>query len=244
LDAKLAALRTAVAREIQRRDDHNRIDKACAQRVVSHSAGPMYWLRNWTLTENFQWQAQGKKPKDRFPLKPHQGYDWDYLDWLMHYLLTESEVYVAKTREMMTSWEVVGYITWMCQFQPSTGWIAQSEDDEKAKGLIKYSNILYSNQEEWMKRRHPLKGAKHDEGTQHKIEWANGSWFRAVASGERKLASDHPYGYFNDESAHQPAWEATLNIAKPAVKQVLCVSSAAASRFGELCDPSLQMKEI
>jgi len=218
-------------------EKHDEIVQRCSERVVAHDRGPMYWLRNWTKTENFQWQAQGLQPKEPFPYKPFTQGEWDYLDWLMSFILVEPELYVPKTREMMTSWLVVGYITWMCQFFPSIGWIAQSEDDEKAKGLIKYANILYSNQEPWMKARNPLGGFSKDEGTQHKIQWANGSWFRAVASGERKLASDHPYGYFNDESAHQPAWEATKDIAKPAVRQSIHVSSAAPSRFFDLCDP-------
>lgn len=88
-----------------------------------------------------------------------------------------------------------------------------------------------------MKARFPLGGVNKDEGTQRKVQYVHGSWFRAVASGERKLASDHPYGYFNDESAHQPTWEATKDIAKPAVRQSIHVSSAAPSRFFDLCDP-------
>lgn len=218
--------------EQERRDD---IIRRCSERVVAHDRGPMYWLRCWTKTENFQWQAQGLQPKEPFPYKPFTEGEWDYLDWVMSFMLAEDELFVPKTREMMTSWLAVGYITWMCQFFPSTGWIGQSEKDDKAQGLIKYANILYDNQEPWMKSRFPLK--RGDTGTAHKIEWANGSWFRAVPQGERQLAADHPYGYFNDESAHQPAWEATKDIAKPAVRQSIHVSSAAPSRFFDLCDP-------
>lgn len=216
-------------------EQHDDIIARCSERVVAHDRGPMYWLRNWTKTENFQWQAQGLQPKEPFPYKPFTQCDWDYLDCVMSFILAEAELYVPKTRELMTSWLVVGYITWMCQFNASTGWIGQSEKDDKAQGLIKYSNILYDNQPEWMRKRFPLK--RGDTGTMHKIEWANGSWFRAVPQGERQLAADHPYGYFNDESAHQPAWEATKDIAKPAVRQSIHVSSAAPSRFFDLCDP-------
>lgn len=235
---KLTPEEQAEMQAILEADQRDEIIKRCSERVVAHDRGPMYWLRHCTRTENFQWQAQGLQPKEPFPYKPFTEGEWDYLDWLMNFILAEPELYVPKTREMMTSWLVVGYITWMCQFFPSIGWIAQSEDDEKAMGLIKYANILYSNQEPWLKTANPLGGMRKDEGTLHKIQWENGSWFRAVASGERKLASDHPYGYFNDESAHQPAWEATKDIAKPAVRQSIHVSSAAPSRFFDLCDPS------
>jgi hypothetical protein len=225
------------------RAEQDDILSRCAEKVVAPDRGPMYWLRNWTKTEDFQWQSRGipaTEAKAPFPFKPHPGYDIDYMDVVMRYLLTERELYIPKTREMMTSWLVVGYITWMCQFFVSTGWIGQSESLEKAKGLIKYSNTLYSNQPDWMRLRFPLAGhAGKEEGTLTKVEWAHGSWFTGVPQGERQLASKHPYGYFNDESAHQPGWEAAKDIAAPAVRQSLHVSSAAFSRFGDLTDESL-----
>lgn len=234
---QLSALRQAVQRELNERAKRIDINRRCSERIVASDRGPMFWLRQCTLTENYQWQAQGRLPKESFPFRPHPQQERDYLDWTMHYILTEKECFIPKTREMMTSWLVVGYIAWMCQFFPATGWLAQSEKDDKAQGLIKYANILYDNQADWMKKLHPLK--RGDTGTKHMIEWANGSWFKALPQGERQSASEHPYGYFNDESAHQVAWEATVNVTRPAVKQILCVSSAAASRFGDLCDPSL-----
>src|SRR5262249_17581079 len=172
---------------------------------------------------NVRAAKQGLNPVAPFPYKPwpkgsrkidfeglRQEFDHDfteddppdYLDVVMGYLMSSKELNIPKTREMMTSWLVVVFITWFCQFFEKIGWIGQSEDDLKAQGLIKYANILYSNQEQWMKDLHPLKRRK-DEGTLHKIEWENGSWFLALPSGVRKLASQHPHGYFTDESAHQ-----------------------------------------
>lgn len=212
----------------------------------------MYWLRHCTKTENYHWKEQGLPAVAPFPLKqfsdrhidikklpfPNDFTDDDppdYLDVLMGFMLyskdlcPENELWVPKTREMMTSWLVCGYITWFCQFYPQIEWIGQSEDDLKAMGVVDYANILYSNQEPWQKALHPLRNR--EEGTAHKIEWANGSTFLGMPSGIRKLASRHPYGYFNDETAHQPGAEATINIAKPAVKQVICVSSVAPGWF-------------
>jgi hypothetical protein len=54
---------------------------------------------------------------------------------------------------------------------------------------------------------------------------------QGVAAGERQLASEHPFGYFSDETAHQAVAEATINIAKPAVRQIICVSSVAPGYF-------------
>lgn len=233
-------------------------DLDCAKRIVSHSEGVMYWLRNHTRTENYHWEAQGLQPKEPFPYKPfteayliansvpRERWHLDYLDVTMEAILASFQedkkkkkpLYIAKTREMLTSWLVVGYITWACQFFPNIEAVGQSEKDDKAQGLIKYANILYDNQEGWLKQRHPLK--RGDTGTKHIIEWANGSSFTAIPQGERQTASKHPTIYFNDESAHQPAWEATINVVKPVAKQIICVSSAAASRFGDLCAPPVK----
>ena len=227
-------------------------DYLCSKWVLSHYAGPMYWLRNCTKTFNFQWERNHQQPEAPFPRKPFLDRKIDlkalpfpheftpddppdYLDVLMGFLLftkdiaKHDELWIPKSREMMTSWTVVGYITWHCQFRPQIEWIGQSEDDLKAQGNIKYANALYSNQPEWMKAMHPL--ASGAEGTSHKIEWATGSLFRALPSGVRKFASSHAHGYFNDETAHQAAAEATLNIVKPAVNQIVCVSSVAPGFF-------------
>ena len=133
----------------------------------------------------------------------------------------------------MTSWLAVGYATWSCQFIPNTQIVAQSEKDDKAQGLVKYANILYDNQPSWLKARNSLKRGQI--GTKHSIEWANGSEFIAVPQGIRQVASYHPTIYINDESAHQPEWEETLNVVRPVAKQIICISSAAEGRFMDLC---------
>jgi hypothetical protein len=230
-------------------DERDEIVVRCRERVVAHDRGPMYWLRNWTKTENYHWEKQGLPAKAPFPYKPYspeylssyaippERCDWDYLDWVMSYLLRSYEIgkplYIPKTREMITSWLVVGYITWSCQFFENIQAIGQSEKDEKAKGLVKYANILYDNQPEWMKKRFPLR--RGDSGTQHNLEWAHSSSFTGIPQGERQTASYHPTIYFNDESAHQVAWKATLDIVRPVAKQIVCVSSAAFSDFGIAC---------
>jgi hypothetical protein len=245
-------------------DEHDSIIARCSERVVAHDRGPMYWLRNWTRTENFHWQTQGRtRPDEPFPYKPYpkeflasygieaERLDWDYLDWVMDALLESfergKELRIPKTREMITSWLVVGYITWSCQFFPSIEAVGQSENDRKAQGLIEYANTLYRNQPDWMKARFPLKRASADEGGKHSIEWTHRgvdeqrqpvvrhSKFFAVPQGVRQTASSHPTIYFNDESAHQPAWKTTIGVVRQATKQIISVSSAAPSDFGDAC---------
>jgi hypothetical protein len=231
----------------------NEIVARCRERVVSHQRGPMYWLRTLTKTYNFHWRDQGLQPMAPFPYKPFPEW-WtqarldalpfehdftledtpDYLDVVMGYSLSTKRLCVPKSREMMTSWLVVGYITWECQFFEAIEWLSQSEKDDKAQGLIQYSGYLYTNQEPWLKARFPLVGVK-QEANKHEIEWAHHSKHVAVPQGQRQVASHHPTGYFNDESAHQPAYKATINIVQPVAKQIICVSSAAYSDFGLEC---------
>ncbi len=236
--------------ELQRRG----IDRACKEWVISHKRGPMYWLRNLTKTENYHWQEMGLLPEMPFPYEPLTDYTVDlealrrefphefteddppdYLDVIMGYLLQKKQqLYIPKTREMMTSWLVVGFITWYCQFREKTQALSQSESDIKAMGLIEYANILYRNQPEWLRRMYPLTTGT-VEGSSHEIEWAHSSKFSALPSGIRKLASAHPTVYFMDEAAHIPGAEATINIAAPAVPQIIAVSSVAPGFFADTC---------
>lgn len=268
-------LRVRAAQEKRFRE----MDAACQRRIVSHRAGPMFWLRELTRTENHHWQEQGLEPFAPFPFEPYGLPVWtrgctaehvhspeacararlaempfehefgrgepcarcqphgfpfcvpDYFDIAMGFLLTTKLLYIPKTREMMTSWTVVGYLTWECQFYKAIEWMSQSEDDRKAMGLIRYANALYTQQRDWLKARYPLR--RGTEGTQHELEWAHASKFTALPSGDRKLASAHPKGYFNDETNHQPAAKATIAVVIPAVKQIVCVSSVAPGWFWE-----------
>lgn len=233
--------------ELQRRE----IDSRCKEWVVSHQRGPMMWLRNLTRTENYQYASQGLDPVMPFPYRPMAGrrlnlkalpfaHDFteqdppDYLDVVMGYMmLRDPQLFVAKTREMMTSWLAVGYLAWYCQFFEKTEAVSQSEKDDKAMKLIKYANILYLNQPDWLKKRYPLK--RGEEGTQHELAWANGSSFTAMPAGKRQLASSHPTVFFLDEASHVPAGMATINIAKPAVRQIIAVSSVAPGEFADIC---------
>ena len=135
------------------------VNELCSRWVLSHNAGPMYWLRKWTRTFNLQSERDHQQTRAPFPYRPFADrkidlrslplpHDFtaadppDYLDILMGFLMfskdiaNHDELWIPKSREMMTSWTVVGYITWHCQFRPQIEWILQSEDDLKAMGNI------------------------------------------------------------------------------------------------------------
>ena len=229
----------------------------------------MYWLRNFTATENYQWKCDGLPAVAPFPFwafpdtsqeeldaigewVPHEfgrgepcnvcadlGFAHcfpDYLDVAMGFILRREPVlHIPKTREMMTSWLVVGYLTWFCQFYPQTQAFSQSESMDKAVGNIEYANILYRNQKPWMKEWFPLASPKKDQGSRKTIAWKNSSSYTALPGGIRKIASKHPSVYFMDEAAHLPNGNAILDIAMPCVRQIIAVSSAAPGWFAGAC---------
>lgn len=245
-------LRAHARQELQYRE----IVRRCREQVISHDVGVMYWLRNWTSTINFHWQEQGRQPVAPFPYVPYPREWWtqerldalrawfphtltvddppDYLDIVMGFLLTQKRVNIPKSREMLTSWSVCGYAAWKCQFFDAVEFVAQSEKDEKAQGLVRYVNTLYEKQPDWLRDRFPLKSGV--AGTKHEIQYAHGSKFAGLPQGVRQCASYHPTVYFSDESAHQPEYLATLSVAAPVARQIICISSAAPGGFADECE--------
>jgi hypothetical protein len=197
-----------------------RIDEQC-------KSDPLYWLQNHTATEDEHWLKKGTPPVAPFPKK-------EYLRVLMPYLQQEEVLFLPKSREMMVSWLVCGYITHLCQWLPHIFYIIQTKKEETAASLREYCSVLYRNQPQWLKDRHPLTSSNMTE-----IHWANGSHILAVPKGADQVRKHHPYGYFQDESAFLPEAEASFNAVKPVAKQIICVSSASPGWFGNTCDKKL-----
>ena len=45
-------------RNASEQERRKQVDINCAAWTISHKQGPMYWLRNCTKTENYQWKEQ------------------------------------------------------------------------------------------------------------------------------------------------------------------------------------------
>jgi hypothetical protein len=195
----------------------------CAQKVANFEAGPMLWLTQYTATEDEHWLHKGTPPVAPFPTK-------QYLAIAMLYLLTSDTVFIPKSREMMTSWLVCGYISWMCQWLPHIFWILQTEKEDKASQLITYCRILFDRQPDWMKERNPLVVSNSVE-----LKRENGSHILAVPQGENQVRLFHPYGYMQDESAFLPEAEQSFNAVRPVCKQIIAVSSDEMGWFHNEC---------
>jgi len=192
--------------------------------VASFDAGCLLWLTQYTATEDKHWLAKGTLPVAPFPNK-------SYFAAILKFMLENDRLFIAKSREMMTSWLSCGYIAWMCQWFPQVEWIVQTEKEDKAKELINYCRILYHRQEAWMKDRVQVMS---DRATELKL--SNGSRVLAVPKGVNQIRLYHPFGYFMDEAAFLPEGRECFNVVHPVAKQIIAVSSAGPGWFADECE--------
>jgi hypothetical protein len=192
------------------------IDARCAR-------DPLYWLQRWTKTENPKHELQGLPHKAPFPRK-------SYFVPLFEDFRRFPRLFIPKTREMLTSWAVMGDSAHRAQWEK---WfvIVQTEAETKAEELIDYVRILYTNQPEWMKALHPLK----DEGSRTNIQWDSGGRVLAIPKGVNKIRLYHPTRYVMDEAAFLPEAEQCFNAAHPVAQQIIAISSAGPGWFGDQC---------
>lgn len=195
---------------------YEQLDSKCDQ-------DPLYWAQNCTLTENPKYLEQGLPFKAPFPRK-------SYFQPLFSHFLSEPRLFVPKTREMLTSWCVMVFCTNRSQWAKSFC-VVQTDSEEKAKDLIRYCRILYENQPQWLKQRHPLKS----DPSQTQMEWASGGRILAIPKGENKIRLFHPTIYVMDEAAFLPEAEACYNAAHPVAQQIIAISSAGPGWFGNEC---------
>lgn len=186
-------------------------------------ADSLFWLQNWTATENPKHSEQGLPYKGPFPRK-------SYFRPLFTAFASSKRLFIPKTREMLTSWCVMGDSAHRAQWER---WfvVVQTDAEKKAEELISYVRILYENQPEWMKALHPLKG----ETSRTKIEWATGGRVLAIPAGVNKIRLYHPTRYVMDEAAFLPEAEQCYNAAHPVAQQIVAISSAGPGWFGDEC---------
>jgi hypothetical protein len=224
-------------REAAKQERYDKLDARCSLAIVdekgwaSTDCGPMYWLQNLTRTIDDHAMAKGTPAKAGFPRK-------SYFQVLMGELLypvlhPSTECYSSlfpKSRELMTSWTICGYIGWLCQWRPGTTVVVQTLKETKAEELLRYIAILTENQEPFLQERHPV--SRH---VALEIEWKNGSRAFGIPGGENQIRMFHPFVAVFDEMAFMEDAEACYNAVKPVAKQIIGVSSAHPGWMGDQC---------
>jgi hypothetical protein len=190
-----------------------------AKRYERCTIDPLFWLQQHTKTENPHYMHQGKEFKEAFPQK-------SYFRVLFNLFLTEDHLFLPKSREMVTSWSVMGYACWRAMFYR---WevVAQSQKEAKAFGLVKYASILFENSSEFIKQRHSLKRKVSGE----EISFSDGGLVHGVPAGADQIRSFHPTLYIMDEAAFLSEAQASYNAAYPVARQIIVVSSAGPGWF-------------
>lgn len=230
--------RTSIAIAKRRREQHWFLE-----RILNYSydkgmsvwlPGSLYWFTRCTYTFDKHWQKKGLgSPYNRMQMKP-------YLPFLFHYLQTEPILFIPKSREMVVTWSLLAYLAWKCQFFAETQVVFQGQKLEKVQDLIigrdtpGYARTLWERQDGWLKAAHPL-AKRIEDMPAHRISWKNGSEIIGVPAGADQVRSYHPSIVVVDEAAHVDDFQGSYDAAVPVAQQIIAVSSAAPSWFGDIC---------
>jgi hypothetical protein len=189
------------------------------------------WLYHHTQTRDDHWREKGTEPYARWPHKPY----WEYLFWILR---KDKRLFIPKSREMMLSWPIIADSVHLCQWNPNTRVVVQSATEDKSidlvvgKGVPGYARVLWEQQDDFLKILHPLtKNIEEMPGSL--LSWKNGSSIRGVASGGAQVRQYHPARLILDEAAFLPEAQASWNAGEPVCSQMIAVSSAAPSWFGD-----------
>jgi hypothetical protein len=127
----------------------------------------------------------------------------------------------------------------MCQWNPQTQVIIQSEKASKSIDLVSgsdlpgYARTLYDCQDEFLRIMHPLTKPS-EEMAGDRLSWKNGSSIKAVPGGADQVRQYHPALFVMDEAAFMTEAAASYDTADPVSSQIVVVSSAGPSWLGDL----------
>jgi hypothetical protein len=226
-----AALEAQWHAELDARCGEVKVEAAGNCLVSDPSVGCLFWLQNLTLTEDDHWLAKKTAPKAPFPRKEYFRYVLGAMQFPVVYPSDLcQQLYIPKSREMMTSYLACGYVSWLCQWHPNLFCVLQSQQEAKAEELIRYTKILYDNQPKWMKEKHPV---VRDNALVR--EYQNGSRIMGLPKGENQVRSLHPFLYLADEAAFLEEFRECVAAVQPVAKQIIAISTANPGPFGDVC---------
>jgi hypothetical protein len=220
-----------------RDEEHGHLDELCKREVANFQSGPAYWITSGlTCTENPKAAQQGLPYRHPFPKKTFTVELFKAFLGVEPYSFpnpAKPRLFIPKSRELMTSWAVMAYATWRAQWH---NWecLVQTESLEKDRELIDYCSQLWRNQKDWLRDRHPLANGNKEPNT-FSLNYEAGGRVIAIPSGAHKIRLYHPTLYVLDEAAFLPEAQACYDTAHPVAAQIIGISSAAPSWFGDEC---------
>jgi hypothetical protein len=128
LQEKLSAIEYDRLDSLCSRVDLTPVEECPNSLSASEKSGALFWLQNLTLTTDDHWQTKQTPYKAPFPRLSYLPHLFGALMRLAAFPeLKTDRLFIPKSRDMLVSWSVMGFITWQCQWRPQTFWIAQSE---------------------------------------------------------------------------------------------------------------------
>lgn len=219
-DDELALIESHLEAEL-----HERLDHLLAAEVASFKAGPLLWLSDFTKTENPQYEEQGVPFLAGFPKKTY------FVPLFREFLARHHQLFIPKSRTMMTSWAAAGFAAWSAQFK-SEETVVQCLNEERAAHIIDYVRQLVDYQVPWLAKLHPI-----EKRNAFTISWKAGGEVSAISGQADAIRAYHPSLYLQDESAFMHESEQALAAVIPTGARIICISTAAPSWFGDQCSP-------
>jgi len=102
-----------------------------------------------------------------------------------------------------------------------------------------YTRTLYEQQDDFLKVLHPTSRPPKDMAGLM-FTWKNDSKIQGLAAGSAQIRQYHPQIVFFDEAAFLDDWKGSYEAADPVTSQIISVSSAAPSAFGDLVQDILE----
>ena len=183
-------------------------------------ADPYYWLTNATCSKDEQ-PGPGEDPYRPFPKLRYLLY---LIRFFLDFSVEQGNVY--KSRTMMASWSMSAAYFHYAATHPATKVVFQSQDEDRAVHDVTNCKILWENSIPRLKEKWPLAKRLEDQAY-NRLVLANGSEIVGIPGDPKKIKSEHPTIYAQDESAIIEAGEWALNeAAATRCPRISCVSSA------------------
>jgi hypothetical protein len=126
---------------------------------------------------------------------------------------------------MMVSWAIMGYFTMEAMKVPEREIVVQTMDEDKSHEMIGYAKTLWSRQDQRLRDTFPV-AKPVEKMAKNEFSLANGSVIWGIPSGQGKIRSYHPWGYFSDESAFQDDAGECYGESLAAVEKIVLNSTA------------------
>ncbi len=191
---------------------------------------PLLWLTCGTRTKDEQ--DQTGNPYKPFPNRP-------YIRPLLNAFENERVILLPKSRTMMASWTVAGFMAYKMFTRAATRICFQSEDQKRAIDMVRYVKILWDQSLGALKRRWPLPRDFADiyEFGKEEFWLANGSSCIALVGNPDKLRSEHPTYYVADEAGLMTRFNSAFSAAMGSkCLGGVCIGTAEPSQFFDLIE--------